>query len=167
MVETLRALHTVVVEFGNRMRNYSYAQQLLLSASLFLIMGSLALANPEGLKWFYADPQRAESYAANASSPSKRFNCLPKGIRADEVVSYGPKGVESVTVEKKLLEMKARCRRGKLVDARRREIRFFRTSCWGNPPPDYLEIRQREDEELVRLKKRYTVIVFGCNPMIQ
>ncbi|HVS83494.1 MAG TPA: hypothetical protein VHE60_17325 [Pyrinomonadaceae bacterium] len=70
-------------------------------------------------------------------------------------------------MEKKLAEMKARCRRGKLVDARGREIRFFRVSCWGNPPTDYQEIRQRENEELAKLKKRYAVIVFTCNPMIQ
>jgi hypothetical protein len=63
--------------------------------------------------------------------------------------------------------MKARCHRGKLVDSRGREIRFFRVSCWGNPPEDYQEIRKRENEELARLKKGYTVIVFGCNPMIQ
>ena len=87
--------------------------------------------------------------------------------RDDDVVSYGLKGRQSVTVEKKLTEIKARCRRGKLVDAKGREIRFFHPSCWGNPPPDYLEIRQREDKEFAELKKRYTVIVFGCNPMIQ
>lgn len=66
-----------------------------------------------------------------------------------------------------LVQMKASCRSGRLVDGKRREIRFYRPSCWGNPPPDYLEIRQREDDELAKLKRHYTVIVFGCNPMIQ
>src|SRR5262249_13702867 len=98
---------------------------------------------------------------------SKKFSCLPKDVRADEVVSYTPRGKESSTVEKKLVELKARCRRGKLVDGRGREIRFFRPSCWGNPPPDYLEIHERENKELADLKRHFTVISFGCNPMIQ
>ena len=149
------------------MRNYSYAQELLSSVTLFLIMGSLAMANSEGIKQFYDDSPQAESYAANTSSQSRGFNCLPKDVHADEVVSYGPKGKPGATVEKTLAQMKARCRAGKLVDPKRREIRFFRPSCWGNPPPEYLEIRQREDEGLAKLKRRYTVVVFGCNPMIQ
>ena len=98
---------------------------------------------------------------------STRINCLPPGIRFDEVVSYEFKGRGNVTVEKQLAQLKAQCRNRKLVDAKGREIRFHRTSCWGNPPADYQEIQQRENEELQRLQKRYTVIVFGCNPMIQ
>jgi hypothetical protein len=100
------------------------------------------------------------------SQHPKSFTCLPKDVQPSEVVSYRPNGT-SITVEKKLVEMKARCRGGKLVDAKRREIRFFHRSCWGNPPPDYLEIRQRQDKEVAQLKKRYTVIVFACNPMAQ
>ena len=100
------------------------------------------------------------------SAPSKNFSCLPKDVRADEVVSYDDKGKSILTVKKKLIELKARCRRGKLVDAKGREIRFFRVSCWGNPPEDYLEIQKRESEELAELKKHYSVIEFGCNPMI-
>ena len=92
---------------------------------------------------------------------------MPKDVTADQVVSYGLKGTQKVTVEKRLIELKARCRSGKLVDAKGREIRFFHMSCWGNPPPDYLEIQERQNKELAELKKRYTVIVFGCNPMIQ
>ncbi|HET7157868.1 MAG TPA: hypothetical protein VFI62_02660, partial [Burkholderiales bacterium] len=68
---------------------------------------------------------------------------------------------------KKLAQLKARCRKGKLVDEKGREIRFFRPSCWGNPPADYADIQQRENEDLEKLRKQYTVIVFGCNPMIQ
>jgi hypothetical protein len=100
------------------------------------------------------------------SAPSKNFSCLPKDVRADEVVSYDVEVKSSLTVEKKLIELKARCRRGKLVDAKGREIRFFRISCWGNPPEDYLEIQKGEGEALAELKKHYSVIVFGCNPTI-
>jgi hypothetical protein len=98
---------------------------------------------------------------------SQQFTCLPKDVSGDEIVSYGPKGTQKVTVENKLTELKARCKKGKLVDARGREIRFFRLSCWGNPPPDYLEIQRRENKELTELRKRYTVIVFSCSPMTQ
>ncbi len=100
------------------------------------------------------------------SAPSKNFSCLPKDVRIDEVVSFDVEGKSNVTVKRKLIELKARCRRGKLVDAKGREIRFFRISCWGNPPEDYLEIQKREGEELAELKKHYSVIEFGCDPMI-
>jgi hypothetical protein len=63
--------------------------------------------------------------------------------------------------------MNARCRKGKLLDRKGREIRFFHVSCWGNPPPDYLEIQQQEKAKLVKLKRRYTVIVLGCDPLTQ
>ena len=106
-------------------------------------------------------PQRA------SASGIKQYTCLPKDVRADETVSYGFKGRPAVTVQNKLVEMKARCRKGRLVDFKGREIRFFHLSCWGNPPENYQEIRRRETAELSKLKKRYTVIEFGCNPMIQ
>jgi hypothetical protein len=102
----------------------------------------------------------------NDATSRPKFDCLPKDVKPDEVVQYG-RGRKDVTVEDKLVEMKARCEHGKLVDAKGKEIRFFRTSCWGNPPPDYQEIRKQENDELEKLKKRYTVIVFGCDPMIQ
>jgi hypothetical protein len=98
---------------------------------------------------------------------STRINCLPRETKLDEVVTYGVNGRGPVTVKKKLAELKARCRNRKLVDAKCREIRFFKPSCWGNPPADYAEIQQVENEELEKLRKSYTVIVFGCNPMIQ
>jgi len=106
-------------------------------------------------------PQRA------SASSIKQYTCLPKDVRADETVSHGFKGRPAVTVQNKLTEMKARCRKGRLVDSRGREIRFFHLSCWGNPPDNYQEIRRRETAELAKLKQRYTVIEFGCNPMIQ
>ena len=96
-----------------------------------------------------------------------RINCLPPDTKRDEVVTYGGDGRGHVTVEKKLAQLKARCRNRKLIDAKGREIRFFKPSCWGNPPADYAEIQQQENEELEKLRQKYTVIVFGCNPMIQ
>ncbi len=134
---------------------------------MLLPAASSTLGSPVSMKRLFVNPSLVKSEAAKTDLLSQTFPCLPKDVRPDEVLSYGPKGTQSVTVEKKLIEMKARCRGGKLLDAKRREIRFFRISCWGNPPPDYLEIRQREGKELANLRKRYTVLVFGCNPMIQ
>lgn len=128
------------------------------------VTGSIAAGNGDKRSQVAADRHINES---DRATTREKFSCLPKGVSADDVVSYGLKGMQKVTVERRLIELKARCRSGKLVDAKGREIRFFRTSCWGNPPVDYLEIQQRENKELSELKKRYTVIVFGCNPMIQ
>lgn len=110
---------------------------------------------------------RYEDRDAYERPGSKPLNCLPKDVRADEIVSSGSNGTSKVTVKQKLSQMKARCRGGRLWDAKGREIRFFRVSCWGNPPSDYLEIRQHETEELKKLEKRFTVITFSCNPQVQ
>ncbi|MGB7203799.1 MAG: hypothetical protein WBD16_16250 [Pyrinomonadaceae bacterium] len=93
-----------------------------------------------------------------------RFDaCLAKDINKGEFVVSGTK---KITVNEKLLAIRARCRRGKLVDGRRREIRFFKAECWGNPPADYLEIEQQQQKELARLKKKYTVIEIACGPSV-
>ena len=131
----------------------------LLSCVLLFLHTSLADVVNESI--LNSPPQRT------SASSVKQYFCLPKDVRADETVSYGFKGRTAVTVENKLNEMKARCRKGRLVDSRGREIRFFHRSCWGNPPENYQEIRRRETGELAKLKKRYPVIEFGCNPMIQ
>ena len=96
--------------------------------------------------------------------------CLPKGIQSTTVVGFGgfrpskQKG-HAITVAETLAGLKARCKRGKLVDARGREIFFFpMTGCWGNPPENYQEILDEQARKLAQLKKRYTVIEMTCNP---
>lgn len=98
---------------------------------------------------------------------SVQFNCLPQGYKLTDIVSYTPKqkgSDEYITIKDKLIELKARCKDGTLVDNKGREIRFFKFSCFGNPPIDFDEIRQREHSELERLQKDYTVIVLACDP---
>jgi hypothetical protein len=96
--------------------------------------------------------------------------CLPSGIQSTDVVSVGEKRgkqnhVTVVTVAQKLKDLKARCRRGKLVDSSGREIRFYQmVGCWGNPPDDYQQQLARQDKELARLRKRYRVIEMTCDP---
>jgi hypothetical protein len=75
------------------------------------------------------------------------------------------KGKQAMTVAQKLASLKARCKRGKLVDGAGKEIRFFHLKgCWGNPPEGYQEILDKQAGELATLKKRYTVIEMTCNP---
>jgi hypothetical protein len=97
-------------------------------------------------------------------------SCLPAGIQSTDVVSTravkaGASGkVITVTVAQKLKELRARCRRGKLVDAKGTEIRFYQLiGCWGNPPDDYQEQLERQAKELARLRKRYRVIEMTCD----
>jgi hypothetical protein len=103
-------------------------------------------------------------------APLQRFQtCLPAGIAATDVVSAqlvkSSNTVKKTTVEQKLIELKARCKSGRLVDATGKQIYFYRLEgCWGNPPPDYQEILERQDQELKKLRKRYRVIEMTCNP---
>ncbi|MEQ1605926.1 MAG: hypothetical protein ABL999_13765 [Pyrinomonadaceae bacterium] len=72
--------------------------------------------------------------------------------------------MKTITVRDSLKSMTARCSKHKLVDRRKREIKFFRIEgCWGNPPADYLEIQARQQQELASLKKKYPVIEISCN----
>jgi hypothetical protein len=99
-------------------------------------------------------------------------DCLPSDIKPSDVVSAQAakpgsdrSEVKTITVAQKLKELRARCRKGKLVDAKRREIRFYQlVGCWGNPPEDYQEILERQAKELATLRKRYRVIELTCNP---
>jgi hypothetical protein len=103
---------------------------------------------------------------ATSASGQDAAKCLPPDVHLDQIVSYGRTAKENITVAKKLRELNARCHHGKLVDHNKREIRFFRVSCWGHPPPDYLEIKEQERIELAKLKKTYTVVVMSCDPRI-
>ncbi|MCG3118276.1 MAG: hypothetical protein ALAOOOJD_00444 [bacterium] len=95
---------------------------------------------------------------------AQELACLPTDIRLEQIVTYGN---QETSVREKLVALHAECDNGKLVDANKREIRFYRVACFGNPPYNYDEIRQREREEIAQLKQNYTVIVFECNPMMQ
>jgi hypothetical protein len=102
----------------------------------------------------------------------KDCDCLPRDIQPSDIVSAyevrsGPhRGeINKITVAQKLKEIRAGCRKGKLIDSKGKEIRFYRLSgCWGNPPDNYQEILERQDKELASLRKRYRVIEMTCNP---
>jgi hypothetical protein len=103
------------------------------------------------------------------SAMSSHFDCLPEEYKLTDVVSYRSKrkgGEDYITIEDRLVEIKAQCKKGKLIDSKGREIKFFKFSCFGNPPMDYEEIAQKERDELDKLQKDYTVIVLECDPHI-
>ena len=95
--------------------------------------------------------------------------CLPRGITLSTVAEYRPTGTMSwqgntkefdynaVTVERKLAEIGARARGGKLYDPDGREIRLFRPSGGGGAPPA-VRVMEAEHRELQRLKSLYRVI---------
>jgi len=144
------------------MRRQSISWKLLLTCFVWLLLGAALAGSGRALKY-----EAAMATPQPNSSHKSRFECLPKDVHLDDVVTYRKTTKGNVTVEKTLIQMKAQCRNHKLVDAKRREIRFFRPSCWGNPPADYLDIQQRENSALQKLKRTYAVIVFACDPMIQ
>ncbi len=102
------------------------------------------------------------AFSISIAAQARFDSCLDKEINKAHLVV----GSSKITVKEKLNAIKARCRRGKLVDAKRREIRFFKAECWGNPPADYLEIQQRQRGELARLRKKYTVIEIACGASV-
>jgi hypothetical protein len=95
--------------------------------------------------------------------------CLPKDIKPADVVSATAaapgRTAAKVTVAQVLRKLRTHCRRGKLVDARGKEIYFYRMQgCWGNPPPDYQEVLAQQTKELEKLRQHYRVIEMTCNP---
>ena len=96
--------------------------------------------------------------------------CLPDGIKPETIVtvervkSTGSPTTRKVTVSDVLATLRARCKKGKLVDRKGREIYFYRLiGCWGNPPADYQELLENQKTELTRLIKKYTVIELTCS----
>ena len=72
--------------------------------------------------------------------------------------------VSKRTVNDQLKELKARCRNGKLIDERGKQIYFYRLiGCWGNPPSDYLERLEQQRNKLRELRKRYTIVEMTCD----
>jgi len=95
--------------------------------------------------------------------------CLPEKVKLTDVVSVedGKKGaaVRTRTVADQLKKLKARCRNGKLVNRRGKQLYFYRlTGCWGYAPPNYLEILEHQRNEIRELRKRYSVFEIPCNP---
>lgn len=102
---------------------------------------------------------------------AQKYPCLPTPITESTVVRTitsnsrdGSMKVTKVTVRQTLRNMKARCRRGQLVDRNGRGIRFYTLqNCWGNPPENYQELIADQRREITALKRKYTVVEMTCN----
>lgn len=101
-----------------------------------------------------------------AQGKSRWQGCLPADVDAAEVISVeADRAAKKITVTTKLNQIGARCRGTRLVDAKGKQIHFYRlTGCWGNPPLDYEEILDNQQKELAQLRRRYRVIEITCNP---
>jgi hypothetical protein len=104
---------------------------------------------------------------AIASSHAAGQSCLPADVKPSEIVApdsdHQDGAMKRKTVRDRLKELKARCRKGKLIDSRGKEIYFVRLiGCWGNPPADYEEQIAQQSEEVRQLQKKYTVIQIPC-----
>jgi hypothetical protein len=135
---------------------------------IFLLMVNLPLLSQSSFIQGESGQQTPEA-SNDMSRIAAPVDCLPEGHKSTDVVSYREKrksGDGYITIGDKLVELKARCKEGKLVDGKGREIRFFKFACYGNPPGDYEELRQKELEELEKLQKKYCVIVMECDPRI-
>jgi hypothetical protein len=144
-------------------------QVLILALGVLLLPGAVSMAQCQSKNTAQGDSSSSEqSKAMNDKDQQEaaQFDCLPDDIALKDVVAYRQKAERNVTVRDKLIELKAKCENGKLVDEHHKEIRFFRVQCWGNPPADYRERQQRQQEALKELEKKYTVVVMGCNPFI-
>ena len=135
---------------------------------IFLLAANLPLLSQASITQGKNGQQALET-SNNASGQAVQFDCLPDGHKSTDVVSYREKRKGSdgyITIEDRLVELKAHCKDGRLIDGKGREIRFFKSACYGNPPSDYEELRQKELEDLQKLQKKYCVIVMECDPRI-
>ena len=111
------------------------------------------------------------SLGVPVNSNSDSFTaCLPGEVKPEMVVmleaNQEPTSAakpKPVTVKQRLLQLKAYCKDGKLLDGRGKEIRFVQLiGCWGNPPEDYQEQLNQQQAEIKRLKQKYTVVQISC-----
>ena len=139
---------------------------IILSLGILLLCGVIIMAQQQGKK-AGSECTPSGSQSNSAGEEAAQFNCLPDDITLQDIVTYSIKPERNETVRDKLLKLKAKCENGKLVDEHSKEIRFFRLECWGNPPADYEERQQNQQDKLKELEKKYTVIVMGCDLRMQ
>src|SRR2546423_14482343 len=105
------------------------------------------------------------------ANKNKSWTCLPDGINAADIVSTrevqstkGRREFRKITVEQKLKDLKARCRKGKLDNASGIQIRLYKLAGGrGHPSDDDREVLERHQQERVELRKSYRVSEMTCN----
>ena len=105
---------------------------------------------------------------ATSARVDRLMSCLPEGVKLQsEIVEEADASMSAKTkpktLEAKLLELKARCKNGRLMTRNGKEIRIVQLiGCWGNPPEDYEEQIDRQRREIEQLRKKYIVIEIPC-----
>ena len=124
-----------------------------------------------GTQSYFAQTSTDTRSNASKQVASAGHGCLPDDIKPETVVEAkqikwrGGIRIVKETVSQRLKNMSARCKAGRLVDAKGKGIRFYQVEgCWGNPPADYQEILDRQRAQLEALRKRFTVVELTCNP---
>ena len=140
---------------------------MIVSFGVLLLVGVVIMAQKNNKQSGSDCPPSSTAANGVSNEQAAQFECLPDDVTLKDVVTYSLKAEKNVTVRDKLIELKAKCENGKLVDDHHKEIRFFRLQCWGNPPADYEERQARQQEELEKLEEKYTVVVMGCNPRLE
>lgn len=140
-----------------RLRLGTFCSLILLVSAFILLM------NPAGGTF----AQRRGRHKRVHKSSQLLVDCLPPNVKASEIAVYGYNGKRNISVAEKIKELKGRCYNGLIVGPDNEEIRFFRVTCWGNPPSDYQIVQAEERRKLEMLKAKYTVIVIRCDPGTQ
>jgi hypothetical protein len=86
--------------------------------------------------------------------------CLPAGVTLTTEFCPDRAGcapAERTTVRRRLAELGARARGGKLYDSTGKEIVFYQVPARGAPPPPDLE--QQERRQLEELRRQHTVVL--------
>ena len=99
------------------------------------------------------------------SSPSisfarNRFPCLPNSMKLSRAVGCDTttQPAREVSLEETLVKTGARCKKGKLLDAKGKEIQFYTVQGFGAPTAYAIETMRRQRTEIEELKRQYTVI---------
>jgi len=112
----------------------------------------------------YNQPAVTPAPATHKTVQTDISSCLSKGVALDTIVSADFKGANKISVSQKLTSLRASCQHGQLVDKGDKPIKFYNlTGCWGNPPPNYLQIMADQDQAIKNLQTQYTVITITCD----
>lgn len=143
--------------------------------AFFIIFTLFALVQTQNCDRKTLRNTETNAAATPVATPKKvmKYDRLPENITLETEVKKDVKdkngkvvSFETMTVEKRLDELKARYEKDKLVDEKGREIRFFEPLCRGVSAGEEQDRADQEakDKELADLEKNFTVIVLFCDP---
>jgi hypothetical protein len=152
------------------MKNRIFLTTVMVFSTLFCSSSRIVAESPSrdsrALNITLLTSANSSAFAQKPKDSNRFRSCLPAGIAASDVVEYRSNCKKNVTVASKLTKLNAQCKGTQLFDRNKKEIRFFKKTCWGHPPPNYQELKTEERRNLELLQSRYVVIVIECDPRI-